>query len=159
MEIEGYSNYTIDKEGVVINTKTKRIMKHINNKGYLRVILSNNGKAKTFGIHRLLALQFIPNPNIYPEVDHIDKNKANNNLNNLRWATKSMQQNNRNAYGKIKHIHISYCYHSKNKYYQIKKTGCFLKVLNVEKYTLDDAIELRTKLLEEHDLPPIAEDE
>ena len=162
MEITGYENYTIDKEGVVINTKFNRLMNPwINNKCYLKIGLSNNCKEKQFYVHRLLAIQFIPNPNNYPEVDHIDTNTLNNNLLNLRWATRKMQVENRNGYGKIKHKYISYGYTNKrkNKYYIIQKTGYFNKILNVEKYTLEDAIELRTKLLEEHDLPPIAEDE
>ena len=154
-EITGYENYTIDETGLVMNTKFNRIRKHwINKDGYLMIGLSKNGKQKKFLVHRLLGLTFIPNPNNYPEVDHIDINTSNNNLSNLRWATKKMQAENRRGYGEIKHKYISYLYknNGKYKYYYIEKKGYFKYRLNVEKYTLDDAIDLRRSLLSFHDL-------
>ena len=44
--------------------------------------------------HRLLAQAFIPNPDNKPEVDHINRNRIDNSLDNLRWATR--QENSRN---------------------------------------------------------------
>jgi hypothetical protein len=43
----------------------------------------------------LLALQYIPNPENLPEVDHFDKNRLNNDLANLRWVDKITQNNNK----------------------------------------------------------------
>ena len=48
-----------------------------------------DGKRKSAKIHRLVAEAFIPNPENKECVDHIDKVRNNNNVNNLRWATKS----------------------------------------------------------------------
>lgn len=42
-----------------------------------------------YGVHRLVALAFIPNPNNLPEVNHKDGNKLNNNIDNLEWVSKS----------------------------------------------------------------------
>jgi len=58
-------------------------------KGYLRVTLSNGCKktAKTFPVHRLVAMAFIPNPDNLPQINHKDENKANNNVDNLEWCT------------------------------------------------------------------------
>lgn len=55
--------------------------------GYHNVNLSLNGKSKTCRVHRLVAKTFIPNPNNYPVINHIDGNKDNNSSNNLEWCT------------------------------------------------------------------------
>lgn len=59
----------------------------IMNNGYLSVGISLNCKRKCFLVHRLLAIHFIPNPNNYSYINHIDGNKLNNNLDNLEWCT------------------------------------------------------------------------
>ncbi|GAH08158.1 unnamed protein product [marine sediment metagenome] len=57
--------------------------------------LTLNEKRKLINIHRLVAKAFIPNPGNKELVDHIDRNKQNNNSNNLRWATPKENSNNR----------------------------------------------------------------
>ena len=67
---------------------TEIIMKPASDKdGYLSVTFNVHNKAKTFKVHRLVAEAFIPNPNNYPQVNHKDENKANNNVENLEWCT------------------------------------------------------------------------
>lgn len=94
IKIEGYDDYFISNEGRVMNTKYNKI-KYLkpgrNQKGYLHVSLCKNNKGKTHTIHRLVAEAFIDNPNNYPQIDHIDGNRANNDISNLRWVTN--QQN------------------------------------------------------------------
>lgn len=56
--------------------------------GYLLVTLcSGDGKRQNKRIHRLLMEAFVPNPNNYPHINHIDGIKTNNNLSNLEWCT------------------------------------------------------------------------
>lgn len=55
--------------------------------GYLRISIKVGGKIKLFLIHRLIAKAFIPNPNNYPVVNHIDSNKSNNSVRNLEWCS------------------------------------------------------------------------
>ena len=95
--IEGYKNYIIFTTGKIYSTYTNRFLKpSLFKHGYYVVSLSKNNKQKLFKIHRLLALAFIPNPNNLPTIDHIDINKQNNNLKNLRWASYQKQNINRN---------------------------------------------------------------
>jgi hypothetical protein len=63
--------------------------------GYLKITLTKNKIKKTFTVHRLVAIAFIPNPEKKLNTDHIDNNRLNNNVENLRWAT--VQENNRNC--------------------------------------------------------------
>jgi hypothetical protein len=67
----------------------KLIRKDLNKKGYYTYTLCKNGKSQRKLLHRLLAKAFIPNPNNYPCVNHIDGNPLNNDLSNLEWCTYS----------------------------------------------------------------------
>lgn len=69
-----------------------------NNYQYYFVGLLKNGKRKYFAVHRLVASAFIPNPNNYEQVDHLDGNKLNNNANNLEWV--SAKENTNRAWKK-----------------------------------------------------------
>lgn len=55
--------------------------------GYEALNLWKDGKAKLEYVHRLVAEAFIPNDQNLPVVNHLDGNKANNNVNNLEWCT------------------------------------------------------------------------
>ena len=144
MEINGFPNYLIYEDGRVYSKKRKIFIKFkIKKNGYYQIGLCKNGKRKWFLIHRLIALHYIDNPNNYPEVDHIDRNKSNNNISNLRWCSHSMNQQNKKTYSNTGEKYISI---TKN-YYNIKKNKCFAQSLNCKDYTLDDAINLRDLLL------------
>ena len=87
-EIEGWEDYTIDINGNVFSKRKNKYLKPIKNKcGYYNISLNKNKHRKECSIHRLVAETFIPNPNNYPVVNHIDGNKSNNNVDNLEWCT------------------------------------------------------------------------
>ena len=75
-------------------------------KGYIYYNLWKNNKGCNFSAHRLVAMAFIPNPDNYKCVDHIDADRQNNYVKNLRWCTHSMNSLNpitrkRNSLSKI----------------------------------------------------------
>ena len=77
------------RNGVIYTVKEKIVKTSLTQYGYLSVRLNNTNTAKSYLLHRLVALTFIPNPHGHPNVLHADDNPLNNNLNNLRWGTQS----------------------------------------------------------------------
>ena len=70
------------------NVGKERILKLQKDKDeYLTVFLSIHNYKKLHKVHRLVALAFLPNPNNYPQINHKDKNRSNNNVDNLEWCT------------------------------------------------------------------------
>ena len=91
-DIKGYEGrYKVSNLGRVLSTAQthSRILRgHLSNNGYRRMSLRTaGGKDKSFPVHRLVLQAFASNPENKPHVDHIDNDRLNNKLENLRWAT------------------------------------------------------------------------
>ena len=104
-EIDGWSDYKVSNMGRVMSYCRDRDGKLLSQAtykrgGYKYIALGNIDKKtqKKYKIHRLVALNFIPNPDNMLEVDHIDRNTANNNISNLRWVTSTENMCNRDDY-------------------------------------------------------------
>ncbi len=90
-EIPNIPNYEISSYGNVRNKKTQRLNK-LKVERYIRVGLYIDSKTpKWFLVHRLVGYAFLGTPNDNAVIDHIDRNKHNNKVENLRWTTQ--QQN------------------------------------------------------------------
>lgn len=87
--------YAITKEGKVWSYKHKKFLKPKIVNGYPLVDLfkKNDNKKYPIGIHRLVAMTYIPNPDNLPEVNHKDESKTNNCVENLEWCTHKYNMN------------------------------------------------------------------
>ncbi|AXH71988.1 MAG: HNH endonuclease [Podoviridae sp. ctbj_2] len=88
--------YSIEENGVVRSWKTGRgcnkpgtaLSPSLNTKGYPQVVLFDGlGGKRIARVHRLVAEAFLPNPDQLPQVDHINNDKTDNSIVNLRWVT------------------------------------------------------------------------
>lgn len=85
--------YVSDTGSVYSVLSDKLLSPKIDRYGYKVVTLFKNGKAKCITVHRLVAINFIPNPNGLPVVNHKDENKVNNQVSNLEWSTVKYNDN------------------------------------------------------------------
>lgn len=86
--------YIVSTEGKIYSTSNagrgkyhKELSQRLDSDGYLCVTVGSNSQRTRMRVHRIIALAFIENPDNLPEVDHIDNNKINNSVENLRWVT------------------------------------------------------------------------
>ena len=165
-EIEGYEGlYFVDTLGNVVAFPKKTRVNNGSNyvslkqqikKGYAVVNLYNKDKKmKTLTVHRLVAMAFIPNPNNYSDVNHLNR------VENLEWCSK--QQNTKHAFENnlggfkdralenLKKINNKYCYSKielvKNDIViSFKTTEEVAQFLNSTKQAVADAIKNNKKL-------------
>jgi len=95
-EVKESPIYKVSNDGRVMNTVTGNILKPQSVNGYSHVTLCDENGQHKRSIHRLVAKEFIPNPENKKQVNHIDGNRKNNNLDNLEWCTGS--ENMKHAY-------------------------------------------------------------
>ena len=144
MEVVGFENYLIYEDGKVWSKKSKRYLKHCDSRGYLHVKLYKEGKKKTYKIHRLVALHYIPNPD--PDnkrcVDHINRITTDNRIDNLRWATDSENSQNTGVSKNNKLSIKNISYNKQRNIYQYQKT--IRGVFHEKRFkTLEEAVEYK----------------
>lgn len=90
-EVCGFKDYYIDISGNVYSNKTGKLIIMTpwedSKKRYLMIGLMKDGKRHKLLVHRLVAINFIENPNILPCINHKDNNPKNNSVENLEWCT------------------------------------------------------------------------
>ena len=141
-QIQGNPDYLISNKGRFYSNISDKFLKcSVGTHGYTRVCINR----KPTDVHRLMAINFIPNPLNLPEVDHKDRVRTNYQLNNLRWVTSSINGLNSSLRidNKVGHKNISFC-KKRNKYvYSSSYRGKYhMKRFN----TLEEAINYKIKV-------------
>ena len=162
-KVAGFSNYTVCRHGNVVNDEKKTVLKGTIDKtgGYRYYHIKNDeGVKKRMLGHRLVALALIPNPEQKEMVDHIDRNKLNNHISNLRWATNSENQiNTCMRPRKIKgdgYRHIRERTMNGKQYYELKiqRKGKYILYERFEKdeCTIEQVVQFRNEFYKTHDI-------
>ncbi len=95
-DIKDFPLYQVSSHGRVRNKNSGRILSPCQDHGgYWRVCLSKSNQKFQRGIHRLVAENFIENTNDKNEIDHINRIRTDNRIENLRWVTRSENNSNR----------------------------------------------------------------
>lgn len=154
-DVIGYEGlYKINKNGDVWSSRYKKFMSATltgrdENNLYYRLGLRKDGKSNPYYIHQLLGKNFLENPNNYTQIDHIDGVKTNNNLDNLRWCSWELNQQNKPKMSKNKsgYKNISSSTNKAgNEYWHIKigyNKNVFHKKYNKNDFTLEEVVAIR----------------
>jgi hypothetical protein len=151
-DIVGYEKlYQVSSHGNVRSlpkrTSKGRILKpSITHNGYYRICLSKDNTKKNRFVHCLVADAFLQNPDNKPQIDHINRNKLDNTISNLRWANASENGLNREfQLGESGHKHIKV--RSGNYRVEFKRINDYVSATFTK---LEDALSFRDNFLASH---------
>lgn len=142
-----FPNYEINRFGTIRNKKSKKIIStpSINNCGYRLALLTRNKKRYCKSVHRLMAITFLGlEEDSKLTVDHIDRDKLNNNLENLRVVTFSQNMLNKKHKRKLHNIRKVNNY--KSKPWEVRFVRNKKIVHNSYHSELKEAIKIRNSL-------------
>ena len=111
-DIPGFEGrYAASKDGKIWSHKHKRFMKPCGEEGNYQLVMlcKGDGKDKTYYIHRLVAMAWLPNPDNLPQVNHKDERKDNNCLDNLEWCTAHYNLEYSNVWRRMRKSKPVYC--------------------------------------------------
>ena len=121
--IDGYITYQVSNIGRVRNCSTGKILSpFLSRKGYCMVDFHDgHGVRKRFRVHQLVAQEFLDRPDLGQalRVDHIDRNRVNNQVSNLRYATDSQNGANRTKKANTSSTYRGVCWDSTRKKWRV----------------------------------------
>ena len=147
--ITDFPDYEVSNQGRVrrIWKSGKKLRKFSKSAGYNRVDLWKNAECNIKLVHRLVAEAFIPNPENKPEVDHINRKRSDNRIENLRWNTSFENHENMDNPTNTGEKYVTISEYKRC----LKKVSLTIPVdgKRIHKlfYTLEDAIEYRDQIL------------
>lgn len=148
--IPGYEDlYSAEEDGRIYSHISNKYLTPNYNRRYLKFTLCKDGIREDKDVHRLVALTFIPNPENKPKIDHIDRNKHNNAVSNLKWATSAENSANLPIYNTNKSgeqnigTKRSVVKGKEYLYYSVEFVRGGVKVFSKHFKTLPEAIEAR----------------
>ena len=151
-DIPGYEEkYQATSSGEVFSLLTNKFLKFGDDTyGYDTCTL----QGRTFKVHKLMGMTFLENPNSYTQIDHVNRNRKDNRVENLRYVSNSENQNNKNSYAKkspeMRHIQVK-----KTTFKVIKKYTDKPPVYKSFK-TLAEAQTFRDTLIQKRPAQPVA---
>jgi hypothetical protein len=159
--IKGYETYAVDINGNIKDLRTGKLKKlYKNPQGYRVITLLNENGNSTQQIHRLIAIHFIPNPDKLPEIDHINRIRDDNRIENLRWVNDYTQAVNKlwtnSKYKKYIHLEDTKTIKNPNPSWKItiRNHLCkFRKRYSYCDYEYEEIIKFRNEILTLHNIP------
>lgn len=129
--VKGFEEYSVDTKGIVFSKKNKPLKYSINHNGYCIVNFYVNGKRKGFGVHTIVANQFIPNSDkSKTQVNHKNGDKTDNSVENLEWVTPK-----ENMKHSVEHLGRKYGWHNE------KAISCYDVKTGIKKYDFSSLLE------------------
>jgi hypothetical protein len=120
-ELEEYPGYKIGNRGTIINKFGKQRKNYVCQYGYARTTFFFDGISTHFKVHRLVALSWLPNPENKPCIDHINRDKLDNSVENLRWATHMENSQNLSTFSTNKSGITGLFYDKSNNHWYVSK--------------------------------------
>lgn len=89
--IKGYEGiYSASRDGrIFAHRRRVWLSPRMASGGYMEVVLTLNGTPKQYRLQTIIAKTFLPNPHHLPEVDHKNRDKTDNSVDNLEWVSKA----------------------------------------------------------------------